>query len=32
MTSPTYTYYNKYNDIYHFDLYRLKSYDEFFSI
>jgi len=32
ITSPTYTYYNKYNDIYHFDLYRLKSYDEFFSI
>jgi tRNA threonylcarbamoyladenosine biosynthesis protein TsaE len=37
ITSPTYTYYNKYvwNDdtqIYHFDLYRLKNYDEFFSI
>ena len=37
VTSPTYTYYNKYiwkNDvvIYHFDLYRLKNYDEFFSI
>ena len=30
--SPTYTYYNKYNDIYHFDLYRLKKYDEFFAI
>jgi len=40
ITSPTYTYYNKYNwklnwkniDIYHFDLYRLKNYDEFFAI
>jgi len=37
ITSPTYTYYNKYiwKDniiIYHFDLYRLKSYDEFFHI
>ncbi len=32
VTSPTYTYYNKYNDIYHFDLYRLNSYDEFFAI
>ncbi|MDD5213552.1 MAG: tRNA (adenosine(37)-N6)-threonylcarbamoyltransferase complex ATPase subunit type 1 TsaE [Candidatus Gracilibacteria bacterium] len=31
--SPTYTYYNKYgNNIYHFDLYRLKNYDEFFAI
>ena len=31
--SPTYTYYNKYGDnIYHFDLYRLKNYDEFFAI
>ncbi len=30
--SPTYTYYNKYDDIYHFDLYRLKKYDEFFAI
>ena len=38
--SPTYTYYNKYLaefdwkkiDIYHFDLYRLKNYDEFFAI
>jgi len=32
VTSPTYTYYNKYNDIYHFDLYRLINYDEFFAI
>jgi len=40
ITSPTYTYYNKYRwnfdweeiDIYHFDLYRLKNYDEFFAI
>jgi len=37
VTSPTYTYYNKYIwkdniDIYHFDLYRLKNYDEFFNI
>lgn len=31
--SPTYTYYNKYREnIYHFDLYRLKNYDEFFAI
>ena len=32
ITSPTYTYYNKYNKNYHFDLYRLKNYDEFFAI
>ena len=32
ITSPTYVYYNKYDDIYHFDLYRLKDYDEFVSI
>jgi tRNA threonylcarbamoyladenosine biosynthesis protein TsaE len=32
ITSPTYTYYNKYGDNYHFDLYRLKNYDEFFAI
>jgi tRNA threonylcarbamoyladenosine biosynthesis protein TsaE len=40
VTSPTYTYYNKYKwvlnweklDIYHFDLYRLENYDEFFAI
>jgi tRNA threonylcarbamoyladenosine biosynthesis protein TsaE len=38
--SPTYTYYNKYTwkykwkkiNIIHFDLYRLKNYDEFFAI
>jgi len=35
--SPTYNYYNIYNwinwiKIYHFDLYRLKNYDEFFAI
>lgn len=30
--SPTYTYYNRYDDIVHFDLYRLKNYDEFFAI
>lgn len=33
ITSPTFTYYNKYkSDIYHFDLYRLQKYDEFFAI
>jgi tRNA threonylcarbamoyladenosine biosynthesis protein TsaE len=40
ITSPTYTYYNKYEwtldwkviNIYHFDLYRLNNYDEFFAI
>jgi len=40
ITSPTYTYYNKYKwildwkeiNIYHFDLYRLNNYDEFFAI
>jgi len=33
VTSPTYTYYNKYEkNIYHFDLYRLSNYDEFFVI
>lgn len=40
VTSPTYTYYNKYEwilfweeiDIYHFDLYRLFDYSEFFAI
>lgn len=32
ITSPTYTYYNKYNNHYHFDLYRINTYDEFFAI
>lgn len=33
ITSPTYTYYNTYElHYYHFDLYRLSSYDEFFQI
>lgn len=32
ITSPTYTYYNKYDYNYHFDLYRLNTYDEFFAI
>lgn len=32
ITSPTYVYYNRYDDIYHFDLYRLESYDQFISI
>ena len=32
ITSPTYTYYNKYENNYHFDLYRLSNYNEFFSI
>lgn len=32
IASPTYNYYNKYLDNYHFDLYRLKNYDEFFAI
>ena len=32
VTSPTYTYYNKYLDNYHFDLYRVNNYDEFFAI
>ena len=32
VTSPTYVYYNKYSDIYHFDLYRLESYEDFVSI
>lgn len=31
--SPTYIHYKKYNqDIYHFDLYRVSSYDEFVNI
>lgn len=32
VTSPTYTYYQKYNNIYHFDLYRLNNYSEFVNI
>lgn len=33
ITSPTYTYYNKYShNIFHFDLYRLNNYDEFVQI
>lgn len=32
VTSPTYVYYNIYDDIYHFDLYRCRDYDEFVSI
>ncbi|MDD5376700.1 MAG: tRNA (adenosine(37)-N6)-threonylcarbamoyltransferase complex ATPase subunit type 1 TsaE [Candidatus Gracilibacteria bacterium] len=31
--SPTYVYYNRYGtNIYHFDLYRLQSYDDFVNI
>lgn len=30
--SPTYVYYNKYWDNYHFDLYRLSDEQEFFAI
>ncbi|MDD2917225.1 MAG: tRNA (adenosine(37)-N6)-threonylcarbamoyltransferase complex ATPase subunit type 1 TsaE [Candidatus Gracilibacteria bacterium] len=31
--SPTYVYYNRYGaNVYHFDLYRLKSYDDFVNI
>jgi tRNA threonylcarbamoyladenosine biosynthesis protein TsaE len=30
--SPTYTYYSQYENIFHFDLYRLEGYDEFLSI
>jgi tRNA threonylcarbamoyladenosine biosynthesis protein TsaE len=32
ITSPTYVYYNAYEDLYHFDLYRCRDYDEFVSI
>ncbi|NVP17573.1 tRNA (adenosine(37)-N6)-threonylcarbamoyltransferase complex ATPase subunit type 1 TsaE [Candidatus Gracilibacteria bacterium] len=32
INSPTYTYYNIYGKNYHFDLYRLSNYDEFFAI
>jgi tRNA threonylcarbamoyladenosine biosynthesis protein TsaE len=30
--SPTYTYYAQYDNISHFDLYRIEEYDEFLSI
>ncbi|EKE30136.1 MAG: hypothetical protein ACD_2C00038G0013 [uncultured bacterium (gcode 4)] len=32
ITSPTYIHYRKYDSIYHFDLYRLESYDDFVNI
>lgn len=32
ITSPTYTYYNIYEDITHFDLYRVNDYEYFVSI
>ncbi len=32
VTSPTYVYYNTYEYMTHFDLYRLRDYDEFVSI
>jgi tRNA threonylcarbamoyladenosine biosynthesis protein TsaE len=32
VTSPTYVYDNRYEEIYHFDLYRMRDYDEFVSI
>lgn len=32
IVSPTYMYYQKYLDNYHFDLYRLSSYEEFVQI
>lgn len=32
VTSPTYTYYQKYDNIYHFDLYRLNNFEEFINI
>lgn len=32
INSPTYVYYNTYDDTIHFDLYRLKEYDTFVSI
>lgn len=32
VTSPTYTYYNVYSNVTHFDLYRVTDYDHFVSI
>ena len=32
ITSPTYTYYKRYGDICHFDLYRITDYDTFVQI
>lgn len=32
ITSPTYTYYQRYKEHTHFDLYRLQNYDEFVAI
>jgi len=32
VTSPTYVYYNRYDSVIHFDLYRLENYDTFISI
>lgn len=32
ISSPTYVYYNRYKDLYHFDLYRIEDYDEFVHI
>lgn len=32
ITSPTYTYYKRYGDIWHFDLYRIESYDDFVNV
>lgn len=32
VTSPTYVYYNQYDSIVHFDLYRVENYDSFISI
>ena len=32
VTSPTYVYYNRYQNHYHFDLYRISNYEEFIAI
>lgn len=32
ITSPTYTYYKRYGNVWHFDLYRIESYDDFVNI